>query len=93
MTERELYCEAIEKYGEHRQLVKVCEELSELSQAICKRFDVSLGYEPDVEDVVEEIADVEIMLEQLRIILDVDPEMEARWRERKLRRLRRRLRA
>ena len=56
MMEMELYCEAIERYGEHRQLVKVCEELAELQQAICKRFDVSVGYERDVEEVVEEIA-------------------------------------
>ena len=34
---------------------------------------------------------VEIMIEQVRIILRVDPELEARWRERKLRRLRARL--
>ena len=91
VTALELYCEAIERYGEHRQLVKVCEELAELQQAICKRFDVSVGVERDVEEVVEEIADVEIMLEQLRVILRVDPEMEQRWRERKLNRLRRRL--
>ena len=91
VTALELYREAIERYGEHRQLVKVCEELAELQQAICKRFDVSVGYERDGEEVVEEIADVEIMLEQLRVILRVDPEMEQRWRERKLNRLRRRL--
>ena len=34
---------------------------------------------------------VEIMIEQVRIILDVDPEMEETWRQRKLRRLRTRL--
>ena len=42
-------------------------------------------------DLSEEMVDVEIMLEQVRIILRVDPELEARWRERKLRRLRARL--
>ena len=31
------------------------------------------------------------MIEQVRIILDVDPEMEETWRQRKLRRLRTRL--
>ena len=37
------------------------------------------------------MADVEIMLEQVRMILGVDPEQEARWRDRKLRRLRARM--
>lgn len=91
MDEKELMAAAIERYGEGAQLVKCCEELGELTQAICKRFDVSVGYERDVEEVVEEIADVEIMIEQVRMILRVDPEMEQRWRDRKLRRLRARL--
>ncbi len=89
--EKVILAAAVERYGEGAQLVKCCEELSELAHAICKRFDVSVGYERDGEEVVEEIADVEIMLEQLRVILRVDPEMEQRWRERKLNRLRRRL--
>ena len=82
---------AIERYGDGAQLVKCCEELGELQAAICKLFDKSTGFEPDTEHVVEEIADVEIMIEQVRMILDVDPELEARWRGRKLRRLKARL--
>ena len=78
---------AIDRYGEGAQLVKCCEELGELTQAICKLFDKSTGLKPDVEAVVEEIADVEIMLDQARMILAVDPEAEQRWRDRKLRRL------
>ena len=76
---------------ELNDLVKACEEMGELTQAICKLFDKSVDAF-DVESVVEELADVEIMLEQVRIALDVDPMMEAGWRDRKLRRLRRRLR-
>ncbi len=82
---------AIDRYGEGAQLVKCCEELGELTQAICKLFDKSTGLKPDVEAVVEEIADVEIMLDQARMILAVDPEAEQRWRDRKLRRLKARL--
>ena len=91
MTDREIMAMAVERFG-GRQLVKCCEELAELQQAICKLFDKSVDAF-DVESVVEEIADVEIMLEQVRIALNVDPEMEAAWRDRKLRRLRRRLEA
>lgn len=89
--EREILVKAVQRFGKGRQLVKACEEMGELTQAICKLFDKSVDAF-DVESVVEEIADVEIMLEQVRIALDVDPHMEAGWRDRKLRRLRRRLR-
>ena len=91
VDEKVILAAAIERYGEGAQLVKCCEELGELTQAICKMFDKSTGVQPDAEAVVEEIADVEIMIEQVRMILRVDPEMEQRWRDRKLRRLRARL--
>lgn len=90
MTDREIMAMAVERFG-GRQLVKCCEELAELQQAICKLFDGSVTYDMDLEAVVEEMADVEIMLEQVRMILGVDPEQEARWRDRKLRRLRARM--
>ena len=91
MNDRITMAAAIERYGEGPQLVKACEELAELQQAICKLFDKSQPCTPDVEAVVEEIADVEIMLDQVRMILAVDPAQEARWRDRKLRRLKARL--
>ena len=91
MDERVIMAAAIERYGEGAQLVKCCEELAELQQAICKRFDMGAEFSFDVESVVEEIADVEIMIEQVRMILRVDPAQEARWRDRKIRRLRTRL--
>lgn len=91
MEDKVLMASVIERYGEAAQLVKCCEELAELQQAICKRFDMGAEFSFDVESVVEEIADVEIMLEQVRMILAVDPAQEARWRDRKLRRLKARL--
>ena len=91
--DRRLLCEAIDRWGSDRQLIKCGEECAELVQAICKRFDGGPGKDDafEVEAIVEEMVDVEIMLEQVRIILRVDPELEARWRERKLWRLRARL--
>ena len=82
-----LLCQAIDVYGGDRQLIKCCEEMGELTQAICKRFDLGAEYSYDLEAVVEELADVEIMLDQLRLYLKIDPEMERKWRERKLARL------
>lgn len=55
MTDREIMAMAVKRFG-GRQLVKRCEELSELTQAICKLFDGSVTYDMDLEAVVEEMA-------------------------------------
>lgn len=89
--ERETLRDAVRAFGAGRQLVKCCEEMGELTQAICKLFDKTPWDDFMIESVVEEIADVEIMIEQVRIALAVDPEMERRWRERKIGRLKRRI--
>ena len=81
---------AVLHFGPRRQMVKAMEELGELMQAIAryvgaKDEGAAGGFE--MESVAEEIADVEIMLQQVRIICDIAPELEGIWRERKLRRL------
>lgn len=75
---------AVEKYGPGEQQMKTIEELSELIRAIARADD------PD--NIAEEMADVEIMLGQLRIILGNDADVE-RWKVKKLQRLNRRLHA
>ena len=75
---------AVEKYGPGAQQMKAIEELSELIRAIARADD------PD--NIAEEMADVEIMLAQLRIILGNDADVE-RWKVKKLQRLNRRLHA
>jgi transcription elongation factor Elf1 len=55
---------SIEYFGESKQAIKTIEELSELQKAISKAL---IGNE-DIEKISEEIADVEIMLAQLKII-------------------------
>ena len=62
MTEYEILNAAIEKYGDKEQEEVAIEELSELIQAICHKH---RGRE---HNIAEEIADVEIMLKQLKII-------------------------
>ena len=81
---------AVAQYGD-QQLVKACEELGELTQALCKLYLGGDWSEAAVDHAVEEIADVEIMLGQVRMILEVDPVREAAWRQRKLQRLAERL--
>lgn len=54
-------------YGAENQKLKACEELCELQEAILKDVNKHID-----SGVVEEIADVYIMLSQLEIIYDID---------------------
>ncbi len=58
------YAEAVRTYGKQSQLVMAMEEMSELTKELSK----SLRGTDNAEALAEEIADVEIMLEQLKII-------------------------
>jgi len=61
-------CEsALKKFGFKKQMIKCVEELSELQKELCK---MSLG-QGKRENIAEEIADVEIMLEQMKIGLSI----------------------
>lgn len=63
--------EAISTYGsEHQQLVAI-EEMSELTKELCKQY---RGFD-NRDNIVEEIADVEIMLEQLVMVFGCRPEV------------------
>ena len=69
----DFYNEIIDKLGERNQIIKCVEELNELSQVLCKVLsDDDGGVTKD--KAIEEIADVEIMLNQVKIILDVSDE-------------------
>lgn len=86
-AEREICTAAVKRFGREVQLGIAQEECAELVQAISKYrragFQVS---SPAWEKVIEEMADVEIMLEQLRIALDCDHAVD-RKRAEKLTRL------
>lgn len=82
-----LYEKIIEKFGRGCQTTKALEELSELIQAICKYkshlYSGNLNdMNADLDNITEEMADVEIMLEQLKIIYDNADDVE-KWREKK----------
>lgn len=67
---RALLERAITTYGAPAQMDMAVEEMAELTKAICKVKRVSCTAEAKavLENVVEEMADVQIMLDQLRII-------------------------
>lgn len=68
---REVYRKAIETWREPAQLMMVIEEMSELTKALCKLFRTA-GDPVPISAVADECADVTIMLEQLRLILEIN---------------------
>ena len=80
MTELEILTTAIRTFGEKEQECQAIEECAELIQAINHK------HRGRDSNIPEEIADVEIMLEQLKIINDCREQVEA-MKEIKLARL------
>lgn len=82
----DLYQLALDRWGVNGQLTVAVEELSELIKEICK----TLRHIGHVNDLAEEVADVEIMCEQLRYMFAIDEEVDD-WKKYKLNRLANRL--
>lgn len=78
---------AIEAYGKDAQLKMAIEEMAELTQAICKSF----RGKDNLDNIIEEIADVEIMLAQLKLIYKLNKNEVLVKKVEKLRRLEERL--
>lgn len=81
-----IYEKAIARNGVLLQLIVALEELSEAQKEICKY----LRDEGSAEHIAEEIADATIMLEQLRIIFDIN-EPVCRYMDEKVQRLQERI--
>ena len=64
----EVYRAAFDSYKSENQLIVAVEELSELQKELCK----VLRGEGNSEALAEEMADVTIMMEQLRLLFDMD---------------------
>lgn len=77
---------AISNWGEDAQMKMVLEEMSELQKEICKRW----RGKDNLDAIIEEVADVEIMLDQLKLMLDIPYHVQQRRTE-KLARLQKRL--
>ncbi len=67
MTEAETLEAAIEKFGKERQMLKAIEEMSELQKELCKYLSYPVS-QPIPETIIDEIADVYIMILQMKII-------------------------
>ncbi len=87
MDNKEIFEAALKQYGADSQTVMVFEEMSELQKELCKHFRGA----NNVENIAEEIADVQIMLEQMIILHDCDDAVK-KYRRSKIERLKNRLR-
>ena len=64
MDKKNLYSKAVLKWGVSAQIMMAIEELSELSVELCHWL--RINKESNKNKLVDELADVEIMLEQLK---------------------------
>ena len=72
IEKQRIYKEALEMFGETSQKVMVVEEMSELIKELCKE----LRDRGNVEHIAEEVADVEITLEQIKLIYNISDMVE-----------------
>lgn len=70
---RNTYQAAVDTYGKSSQLIMAMEEMSELIKELSKHF----RGESNISHISEEMADVEIMLEQLKIIFQNRAEIDS----------------
>lgn len=84
---RRVYTKALVAYGDRMQMTVAVEELAECQKEICK---ILRGGE-NFPHLAEEIADATIMLEQLRIMFNIN-EQVCDYMDQKIRRLEERLR-
>jgi len=86
--------EAISFYGKDAQIDKAIEEMSELTKALLKNRHKTKDYEEAIyrDAIAEEIGDVMIMIQQLRMIFDCDGKI-LDYQDEKLRRLDKRMKA
>ncbi len=81
MRTRDIYTAAVKKYGKEHQLVLCMEEMAELTKELSKNMRGS----KNITNISEEMADVEIMLEQLRVIFGNRSEVDTIKAEKLLR--------
>ena len=86
MDRKELYTKLLNLYGD-KQIIIAIEELSELQKELCKSLRNNYNYG----NIVEEIADVEIMLEQMKIYFEIKENEIEEMKEIKTKRTKERL--
>ena len=88
MKNREILENALTTFGAEAQILMVMEEMAELQKELCK----NIRGKAKVANIAEEIADVQIMLEQMTLLYDCEHAVQAN-REYKLMRLESRIEA
>lgn len=83
------FCAALRIYGAQAQITMVFEEMSELQKELCKFLRGNTDANT-LSNIAEEIADVEIMLDQMKLEFKCSDAVEE-WRAQKVKRLRARL--
>ena len=88
-----LNLKSAEYYGYNKQSQLLVEECSELIQAVCKynRYKNTSKGIKCLENLVEEITDVEIMLEQIKAMLNITEEHTRAWKVTKVMRTKARI--
>lgn len=90
MTTNQIMEEAVSHFGAPGQTVKAIEEMAELQKELCKYLNENEISLERLDSISQEMADVEIMLEQLKIIFSNQERVEE-WKKLKLLRLEYRL--
>ena len=73
INEEELYKRALKVWGKEPQMLQVIEEMSELIKEILKNVNRK---KDNVAEIIEETADVEIMLGQLKCCYNIQKQVE-----------------
>lgn len=85
IDEKEVYMAALIKWGAGAQITMVFEEMAELQKELCKHLRDVENTET-IKSIAEEMADVEIMLEQMKELFDIE-KIVGHFKEQKLERL------
>lgn len=80
VEKKEIYKRALAAWGKNAQMLQVVEEMSELTKEIIKNVNRD---KHNIDEIVEEAADVEIMLEQLKSCYNIENAV-AEYKEKKL---------
>lgn len=81
---------AVNTFGEHSQMIKCSEECAELIRAISRTIlDQPIGIVQPKDNFNEELADVEIMLQQMKQVTYFDKKLFDFFKEEKLKKLER----
>jgi NTP pyrophosphatase (non-canonical NTP hydrolase) len=87
MENEGVYHKAIQRWGSQLQIVCCIEELSELQKELCKAI---RGKDWSMSNIAEEMGDVEVMLDQMKILFDVELATDI-YKKAKIKRLEERL--